>query len=325
MILSHRTAGAELLFYRALVKSRRLSSEEAKILSVLEKGFSGECEYDRIFDSAGHGSVFVFRDIYLKIDGAVAQYDSLIVSDDGIVVNEIKNYSGLYRYENGKWYIRKSEVSEDALSQLRRAMGKLIKMRYLVRDEFSVTGKIVFPNIEFRLETRDEALRDSVVLRSELRHYLMQFKNMYAGRFAEKIDALIRERIVANPYFDKSADFSSVKNGLYCGACGGFELELYHYHLMCQKCGSCEKKETHLLRAIYDFKSLFLNEKLTKQRLLQFIDYKISERTVYRLLNKYCNRLSSGPGSYYTTKYLSFDQAYEKHENLNRYKDKSLV
>ena len=178
MILSERFIGGELAYYRALKKRIVLAGQDAKSLSIQEKGFAGECEYDRVFDEEGHGSVFVFR------------------------------------------------------------------------------------------------------------------------------------------------DFDSLRKGLYCGDCGRFELKTNHFYMTCQKCGKTEKKETHVLRAISDYKSLFLNDKLTKQRFMEFIDYKVSERTVFRLLNKYCNQITKGKWTYYEFRYRDFDEAYQVHEILNRYKDK---
>ena len=321
MILFERFAGLELAYYRALKRRVTLSAIDARNLLAEEKGYAGECTYDRIFDEVGHDSVLVFRDIYLGIEGRAAQYDSLIVSNDGIVVNEIKNYSGNYRYDKGTWYIGKSPVSDDALSQLRRAVGKLVKLRYQVRGKFNISGKVIFPNIEFRLQSIDDELWDNVVLRSGLRSYLSQFQNMHAGRAAEDIAELIRNHIVPNTYFDKCADFSAVRKGLYCSECGGFELENRKYHLLCESCGSKETKETHILRAISDYKALFLNEKLTKRKFQEFIDYQVSRKTVFRLLNKYCDRHMNGSGSYYTFKYRSFEDAYSQSERLWRYKD----
>lgn len=321
MILFERFAGLELAYYRALKRRVTLSAIDARNLLAEEKGYAGECTYDRIFDEVGHDSVLVFRDIYLGIEGRAAQYDSLIVSNDGIVVNEIKNYSGNYRYDKGTWYIGKSPVSDDALSQLRRAVGKLVKLRYQVRGKFNISGKVIFPNIEFRLQSIDDELWDNVVLRSGLRSYLSQFQNMHAGRAAEGIAELIRNHIVPNTYFDKCADFSAVRKGLYCSECGGFELENRKYHLLCESCGSKETKETHILRAISDYKALFLNERLTKRKFQEFIDYQVSRKTVFRLLNKYCHRHNNGSGSCYTFKYKDFDNAYRESERLWRYKD----
>lgn len=325
MYLTARNIGEELAYYRALQYRRQLLGHEAKKLSVLERGFCGECVYDEIFDEVGHGSVFVFRDIYLQIEDSIVQYDSLIVSDEGIVSNEIKNYSGLYRYKEGSWFINNNQVSEDALGQMRRAVGKLLKLRYQSRGEFDISGKIVFPHIEFRLRSQDEDLQGNVVLRSELRNYLMQFKNSYAGRKAENIARLIEKHIIPNPFFDKSADSNAVRKGLYCYKCRSFELADTHFYMTCERCGNKEKKETHVLRAISDFKFLFFNEKMTKQRFLQFIDYQVSQRTVFRLLNKYCDQIIKGKWTYYVFRYYDFAEAYRKYEVTSRYKDKVLV
>src|SRR5690625_4315984 len=110
MILSERKISEELAFYRALNNRRRLTKKDAKQLSILERGYLGECIYDEIFDEVGHKSVFVFRDIYLQIEGSVVQYDALIVSNSGIVVNEVKNFSGDYKYEDSKWYYGNYQV-----------------------------------------------------------------------------------------------------------------------------------------------------------------------------------------------------------------------
>ncbi|GEM_PF-3763073 len=90
MIISKRKTSKELLFYRALSFRDYLSEQEGKKLSVLERGYEGECIYDKVFEQTSGQTVLVFRDIYLKIEDSVAQYDSLIVSDGEITVNEIK-------------------------------------------------------------------------------------------------------------------------------------------------------------------------------------------------------------------------------------------
>src|SRR5699024_3318900 len=103
-----------------------------------------------------------------------------------------------------------------------------------------------------------------LVMRSELRDYLKTFKIEYAGRYAERIAEAVSSHIIDNPFFDKSVNFDSVRKGLYCGNCGGFEMIDNHFYMRCLDCGSREKKETHLLRAISDFRALFLDERMTK-------------------------------------------------------------
>lgn len=322
MLITKRKVSRELLYYRALSFRSRLNAEESKKLSVLERGYAGECIYDEVFEDVGHGTVFVFRDIYLGIEDSVAQYDSLIVSDAGVTVNEIKNYSGFYRVENGKWFAGSFEVPDDPAVQLKRAMNKLLRLKYIHSLNFGIEGRVVFPHIDFRLNYDDPGMRAKLVMRAELRDYLKQFKNEYAGSYAERIADAVSAHIIDNPYFDKSADFDLVRKGLYCGNCGSFEVTDNHFYMRCGGCESLEKKETHLLRAISDFSTLFSNERMTKKRMMEFINYKISSRTALRMLEKYCVRIKNGPRTYYKFKYHDFNEAYYKNEELYRYKDK---
>ncbi|HIW12493.1 MAG TPA: NERD domain-containing protein [Candidatus Salinicoccus stercoripullorum] len=76
-------------------------------MSNLARGFAGEAEYDRLFDVAGHGRLLIYRDVWMKVDKAVLQADSLIVTGGVIVVNGIKNYSGSHLYQSG-WSAREN-------------------------------------------------------------------------------------------------------------------------------------------------------------------------------------------------------------------------
>lgn len=321
MIISERKISKELAFYRALSFRFCLEEKDAKKLSVLERGYEGECIYDEVFDEAGHSSVFVFRDIYLRIEDSTAQYDALIVSDAGITVNEIKNYSGFYRVERGKWYAGNFEVPDDPPAQLKRAMNKLLKLQYIHRLNFDIEGKVVFPHIDFRLNFDNQDVRERLVMRSELRDYLKRFSNEYAGRYAERIAEAVSSHIIDNPFFDKSANFDSVRKGLYCGNCGGFEVETWAYHFFCTACKSRETKESHVIRALSDYTALFTNEKLTRKRLLEFIDYKVSPRTIVRMLSKYCTRFGAGNATYYEFNYENYEDVVENHEYIRRYKN----
>src|SRR5699024_7379364 len=79
-----------------------LTRDEQWRMSNLVCVFAGEAEYDRLFDVAGHGRLLIYRDVWMKVDKAVLQADSLIVTDGVIVVNGIKNYSGSHLYQSGR-------------------------------------------------------------------------------------------------------------------------------------------------------------------------------------------------------------------------------
>ena len=322
MFLTARKLPEELLHYYALKHRSVLASKQFDKLHRLERGVEGERVYDLILDEAGHGNLYIFRDLYLLIEGSVTQYDTLIVSESGIIVNEIKNFTGDYQVKGSIWTRnRGTPLSDDPSSQLRRGVGKLMKLRSDVRFNFKVDGKLIFPNESFRLFTSDDQVWNQTVLRADFRRYFTGFYNEYSGEGASSIADIIERHIVPNPYFKKRVEFDSVRHGLYCGGCGSFKLEKQHFHLLCMACGSRESNETHLLRSMSDFKFLFGNLEMTSTRLMEFTGGMVNYRTVYDTLKNHCCIDKKGNHTVYRFKYYDFNEAMIKTADKKRYKD----
>ncbi|HBV22361.1 MAG TPA: hypothetical protein DEB42_01025 [Jeotgalicoccus sp.] len=323
MFINERTKPKELLFYEALAARTALTKREAKDLSKMKKGYEGEILYDQIFESIGHDNVIIYRDVCLNIDNSVTQYDSLIVSDKGIISNEIKNFSGTCTVNNGNWTLNNFPITKVPFSQLNRSVGKLMEMRNISQNDFTVSGKIIFPNDTFVFNSDDHSNWNKIILRSGLRDYFRQFNHsgVRSGHKAQYISRIISSCIVDNPYFTLQADKIRLKYGLYCGQCGSFNLSKKRFHLTCNKCGSNECNETHMLRALSDYKFLFYNELMTRNSFLEFIDNDIPVHTVSRFLNKHCFQHQKGNMSNYTFKYFDFDDATKKSDAYIRYKD----
>src|SRR5699024_7441418 len=116
---------------------------------------------------------------------------------------------------------------------------------------------LIFPNEECTLIINDEKLKENIIIRSNLRRYFERFKQSYSSNYASAISNVISEHIVENTYLKEGVAFDDIRHGLYCEACRTFDLSAERYHLRCLSCGTIEKKETHLIRAISDFKYLF--------------------------------------------------------------------
>lgn len=323
MFINDRTKPKELLFYEALAARTSLTKSEEKDLNKMKKGYEGEILYDQIFESIGHDNVIIYRDVCLSIDNSITQYDSLIVSDKGIISNEIKNFSGTCKINNGNWILNNFPITKDAFSQLNRSVGKLMEMRNISQSDFTVSGKIVFPNDAFVFNSDDQTNWNKIILRSGLRDYFRQFNHpgVKSGNKAQYISRIISSCIVDNPYFTLQADKIRLKYGLYCGQCGSFNLSNKRFHLSCNKCDSNECNETHMLRALSDYKFLFYNEIMTRNSFLEFIDNDIPVHTVSRFLNKHCFQHKKGNMSNYSFKYFDFDDATKKSDAYIRYKD----
>ncbi|CAD2073534.1 hypothetical protein GCM10007275_03360 [Jeotgalicoccus coquinae] len=323
MFINERTKPHDLLYYEALAARTSLTKVESRKFSTYKNGFEGEQMYDQLFDSIGHDNILIYRDVFLSVDNSVTQYDSLIISDKGIISNEIKNFTGSCTVRNGNWFRGDYPIPNNAFSQLNRAVGKLMELRNTAKADFNVSGKLVFPNDTFIFHSDDQSNWDKMILRSGLRDYFQQFNQtgIKAGNKAQYISRLISEHIVENTYFNPQIDKTRLKFGLYCGHCGSFNLNKTRFHLTCNKCGSVEYNETHLLRAMSDYKFLFYNQSMTRNDLLKFIDNDLHHKVISRALLKHCYINSKGRNTTYTFKYYDFDDAVRKSDVYMRYKD----
>lgn len=322
MFLNNRKAPKELLYWDALDLRSNLSSDERYIMKTLQKGYEGECLYDKIFDEIGHEDIYILRDIYLPKGKAAAQYDSIIISENRVVVDEIKNISGDYRFENNNWYKNGRELPDNAFAQLSRAKGRLKKLRNECRLNFEVEGNLIFPNDDLMLATENHYVLKEAVLRNHLRKYFRQFKNERLSDNARDIAGIIQENAVENPYFNESADIFKIRRGLYCGQCKTFDLYKGRFQMSCNRCGSVESNEIHLLRAMGDFEILFSGVPMTRSSLLYFIDIRISRTAVYQVLKKHCDITGQGRNTAYKLKYADIAEVIAKIRETQRYKDR---
>lgn len=323
MIIQERKIGKELLYYRALNRRMYLNKEAQKRLEIHERGYKGEVTYDKVYDGVLN-HLYVFRGVYLRIEDSTLQCDSLIVSDNGFIVHEIKNYNGNYKYEGEKWFVRNFEISDDPLIQLKRTMTKMIKLKYSNNLNFTIEGKIVFPNIDFSLSSAHDNIWDFTVMRNQLKRHLSSLKSYPVTHHAVELVEAIQSHMVEDTFFDKVADFDQLKKGVYCRSCGSFDVVKSGVIFMCKKCSHKDTIHTVILSAIAELNALFHNEYITKNKVWELLGRQVGRTTITRILNKYCDADGRASTTSYRFKYYDFDEAYKSEERLWRYKDSPI-
>lgn len=323
MIIHQRKIGKELLYWRALSRRMELDKESRKTLEIHERGYQGELTYDNVYDEhLNH--LYVFRGIYLKVGNSVLQCDALMVSDHGLIVHEIKNYSGNYNYENEKWFVRNFQISEDPLSQLKRTTNKLLKIGYKQNMNFTIEGKVVFPNIDFALTSTDEIVWSNIIMRNQLKRHLIGFKDYPVTQNAVQVAEIIQSHIIDDPFFNAVADFDQLKKGVYCRACGSFDVRKSKFHFKCNTCNHKDTIHTVILSAISDLNILFNKQNITRNQVWLLLDKQIARSSISRVLKTYCVIQSKGAWAAYTFKYYDFEDAYKSELRNWRYKDTPL-
>src|SRR5699024_517732 len=145
MFLTEREKSNEHMYLETLPKRAILTKEEEERLSWLKRGCEGEQLYDRRFGEVAHGTRNGFGDSWIQADKSLTQIDALIITDETVFINEIKNYSGNYKYENNTWQIGNIQISDDPIIQAKRASSKLIKKFLQNKISINTDFNIIFP------------------------------------------------------------------------------------------------------------------------------------------------------------------------------------
>ncbi|WP_017548074.1 nuclease-related domain-containing protein [Salinicoccus carnicancri] len=293
MFVTERNRSKHHVYFETLSGRAELDRKESADLRRHRSGYSGECEYDAVLDAVGHDNLFVFRDIWLRIGGGEVQFDALIVADNVLAVNEIKNYSGNYSYENGVWRVRGQQISEDPVSQLSRAAGKLVKLRNESGFPFDIEKEIVFINPYFIFGGGEGGDSDGAggsrhfIMRNRLKQYFRSLGNHTSGRSAKVLSEEIAGRIIADPYPVPETDYGRLRLGVNCFRCGSFDVEMKRFVSICRGCGYAETVERLVVRTVVDFAVLFPGEEVTKKKISDFLDGSVDLQRVQRLMKKY--------------------------------------
>src|SRR5699024_11075107 len=237
MFVTDRGRSASHVHLEILRKRAELDGREKRELERYRSGYGGELEYDRVFDEVGHEQMYVFRDIWPGIGDSKVQMDTLIVADNMLIVNEIKNYSGNYSYEEGVWRVRGRQISEDPVSQVSTAANKLLRLRNDVGVPFEVQKGIVLVNPYLIFGPTDYQNVDMFIMRNRLKQYFRSLTNMNVGESAKALAAEVAKRIITSPHPAAVNERAKIRFGVNCYRCQSFNIRLDGYCAGCRGCG----------------------------------------------------------------------------------------
>ena len=302
MFLTERYKSNEHIYLETLSKRAILTKEEEKKLSWLKRGFEGEQLYDRIFDEVGHGNLNIFRDIWIQADKSLTQIDALIITDETVFINEIKNYSGNYKYENNTWQIGNIQISDDPIIQAKRASSKLIKKFLQNKISVNIDFNIIFPNPYFILSTEDSYCRSKTIKRELMKQYFRNINQLSSWNNTNHLIQIIKDHIVPEPKYILETDPSRLTFGRQCLKCASFDFTSNRYSTTCNICNHKSANKDHVLSAIRDYNILFSSENIKSRDIRMFIDNEVSRSTIKRHIKEICLLNNRGRHAAYTIK-----------------------
>lgn len=301
-VLKSRQKSQLLSTLQLLEKRTHLSDEDGQYLYSMEKGLEGEELFDTQVKKYLKGAVVVLNDLLLTIKGTTIQLDSLMITERGVMVYEIKNYKGGYDLQSGKLLKINGQEILNPLSQLNRS---LVKLRQLLNDwniDEKVEGAVMFVEPSFHLYNADPSdpfifptqIQDHFSSANDKMNRLSKTHHLLADKFLtlNQMEAPYQKQL---PVFD----YPSLKKGLACHSCGGFNLERTQRSCLCKDCALKVSLEATLLKNIEDLLTLFPDEKLTTALIYDWCGGALNFRRIRRTLKNNYTAMGKTTGTYY--------------------------
>ncbi|RSL33023.1 NERD domain-containing protein [Salibacterium salarium] len=150
MIKKERYETTELKCLRSLNKRMHLPVKEKKYYMNLEKGLTGEQQFDK-WSSKLTSKPLILNDLQLEVNHTHFQIDSIFICPETIYLFEVKNYEGEFYIKGDEWYTIKGMEIKNPLLQLKKSESLLRQIFYHLPYNTSIKSYLVFINPEFTL------------------------------------------------------------------------------------------------------------------------------------------------------------------------------
>lgn len=303
IVLKPRALANEMRALRSLQSRMTLLQHAGKRYMYLEKGWQGEQRFDQLTEGLQNDG-YVLQDLCLEHNHSVFQIDTLLISEQGILLFEIKNYEGDYVYESDNFRILSSEQEIlNPLHQLNRSVTLLRSLLSKWNMSLSVKGYIAFVNPQFTLYLAP--IDAPIILPSQLHRFLErinQTPSTLSRQHRELADQLLKLHLPNSPYARMPVyHFQHLQKGVLCYSCYSFMAKIVR-KVVCQTCGYEESLESSIMRSVEELSLLFPDQQITTSIIHQWCKIIDSHKPIRRVLVQNFQPVGSKKQRYYVIK-----------------------
>lgn len=282
-----------------LMKRSILSIEQQQTLNRMDSGYNGEHHLYKLLQNELHCNPLQLFDLRLTINNSECQIDCLLFFQNECVLIEVKNFQGDYYIENNDWYTLSKKAIQNPLHQLHRT--ELLLKQFFTQHQIplKIRSFVVFTHSEFQLYQAPVNL--PIVFPTQLKRFIRKLQHIPCGSPNRPIIKKFKAHHLSTSSYEKLPlyDFSSLKKGVTCEACGGFMDIGENNNMKCLKCGQISPLEDSIMRNIYDFHTLFPTEKITVSLAAEWTGNLISNYRIRKILLQNCRLVKKSNQSYY--------------------------
>lgn len=301
MFYKRRTESKEYLIFQSLGTRMELPSSEKQYFSNLKKGYEGEVKFDSLVEELSD-KFLILNDLLLESNNSLVQIDSLFITQNFLLPNEIKHFEGNYLYERDNFYTysTKKEIT-NPLHQLNRIETLLRQFLQKSGHPFSIKGNLVFIHPEFFLYQAPQ--NEKIVYWPQWNSffkYLSAQPSKLTPRHYDLAEFLVESHQKENPYAKQpSYQYEELRKGIVCKNRHSFMSSFNSRNLVCKTCGSLEKIEPAVVRSIEDYRVLFPKERITTNAIFDWCGATISKVLISNILKRNYKAYGYGQWTYY--------------------------
>ncbi|CAG9619954.1 nuclease-related domain-containing protein [Sutcliffiella rhizosphaerae] len=301
MIYKDRDEPQALHTLKLLNARMSLTEKDKQDINNLEKGTDGEWMFNTIMGKLTC-DCYILNDLLLKMNNNLFQLDSIIITQETIFLNEVKNFEGDFIYELDRFYTLKNKRElSNPLHQLNKNTSLLRQLLQSFGFQLPITSNVIFVNPEFTLYQSPSNI--PFIFPTQINRYFNKV-NMTPSKLNSKhktlAETLVSRHHTFSPYNNlPTYDFLLLKKGIMCVGCGILSPTVKIRKCLCSKCGYEEEISNTILRSVKEFAHLFPNEKITTRVIYEWCDKHISRKTIRNTLKKNYRVFGERPWVYY--------------------------
>lgn len=291
----------EILIRRSFYVDR----EEHGEFSRLQKGTEGEQDVLTYLEQYGRKHWKIIRNMWLDYYGPF-ESDLIVLTNSGNYLFEVKNYEGMFEYDNGISTLNKREISGNAVHQTRRALKNIRELCQRKYSNANVQGALVFIGADNPIKISPGIEDIHILQRNQLKYFIQKMcKEEDAGTYqtidASKLISHFDYFSTENPYQAKPISPERMKNlrkGILCAQCSNSNVIITKKFVKCS-CGHIERRHEAMVRTICEYGVLNFESHLTMKSLYEFFNGQTSTTYLKVILKKYFKMIRHGRYTYY--------------------------
>lgn len=285
IVLKTRTTANEELLH--VLHSRiTLTNVDAQRFSNLFKGIAGEQQFEKLTASL-QSDFYLLHDICLEHNHSIFQIDTLLISEQEIIIFEVKNYEGEYVYESESFrMLSTNQEILNPLHQLNRSKTLLQSLMKKMKVHIPIKGYLIFINPEFTLLQAPVDM--PIILPSQLKRFLRQLNQTPSSltkQHEQLAEHLVNIHLPTSPYERETFySYNQLQKGIRCPECGKFMSRKNIRTLACVVCGLEEALDAGIIRSVNELKLLFPEMKISSSIVWEWCAIVDSQKTIRRVL-----------------------------------------